>query len=316
MSFVLFRLRIIKPVSLLKAFWLFLFLICGLFMITSCSEENETAEAFLLLKTGTAYTANEAFIPTGGTIKIGIQASGAGVPLTYLRIDRITANDTITQVDRGMYVGSEGYDADFTFAKDTASVELWTVLVMNADRDTAVASLVVHKGSGSAYGEINYYDPITIGLQDNNSIGHFLDVHSGQVYDNQSVTGHESKIDIISYFYITSGLPSPTFTCPGYTSAVGYYPELADWPVKNSILYDYYSSDNNLISAEQFDQATNDSLLVNAYKPEKVSGNCKYGYTGKIIPFKTEEGKYGLIRVIEADETETGKITLAIKIQK
>lgn len=292
------------------------FLVLMLFPVISCSEEDDSEKAFLILKTGTAYTANEAFIPTGGTIKMGIQASGAGVPLTYLRIDRVTGSDTITEVDRGIYVGSEGFDADFTFAKDTSSVENWYILVMNANKDTAVATLTVFKGSGTAYGEISYFDTVTIGLQHNNWFGHFLDVHTGMVYQDITIAGHEVDIDVVAYFYITSGLPSPTFTCPGYPSSAGYYPEISGWPVKNSITYDYYSSDNNLVSVEQFESARSDSLLINAYRPEKVSGNCKYGYAGRVIPFRTHDGKYGLIRVYEADETETGKIVMAIKIQK
>jgi hypothetical protein len=47
-----------------------------------------------------------------------------------------------------------------------------------------------------------------------------------------------------------------------------------------------------------------------------VSGNCKYCYTGKIIPFKTQEGKYGLIKVLHADEVSTGYMELEIKVQE
>ena len=91
---------------------------------------------------------------------------------------------------------------------------------------------------------------------------------------------------------------------------------MSTWKVKKTTLYDYRSSDNNLVTSAQFDDAKNDSLLVTAYKPEKVSGNCKFGYTGKVIPFKTNEGKYGLIKVIHADEKEDGVIEIAIKVQK
>ena len=65
-----------------------------------------------------------------------------------------------------------------------------------------------------------------------------------------------------------------------------------------------------------FDEADNDSLLVNAYRPGSVSGLSKYAYTGKVVPFRTADGKYGLIRVIRADEVATGEMEIAIKIQK
>jgi len=306
-----------KPHCLSKGVWFFLVsLILLNTTFYSCTKDEDTAKASLILKTGIAYTQNGAYISVGGPIKIGVLASGAGSPLTYIRIDRISVHDTLTQVDRGIYIGSEGLDANYSFSKDTSSIEHWIVLVMNADRDNAIQKLTFYKGSGTAYGAINSFEDIKLSFQSNHDNGHFLDVHTGNVFDGTTVTGHESDIDIIAYFYFTSGLTSPTFTCPGYTAAIGYYSQMNTWPVKNTTLYDYRTSDNNLVTTVQFDAAQNDSLLVTAYKPDKVSGNCKYGYTGKVIPFKTQEGKYGLIKVIHADEKEDGMIEIAIKIQK
>jgi hypothetical protein len=282
----------------------------------ACTKDEPAMQSSLILKTGTLYAQNGAYIPVGGTIRIGVLASGAGVPLTYIRIDRITGNDTLTQVDRGIYAGSEGLDADYTFSKDTSEVELWQIIVMNSDRDTAIKTLTIYKGAGTAYGPVNYFKTLRLNYQNGHSNGHYLDVNTGNIFDETSVSGHESEIDLLAYYYITSGLSSPTFTCPGYTAAVGYYPQIAAWPVKSTTMYDYISSDNNLISTAQFDAAENDSLLVTAYKPDKVSGNCKYGYTGKVVPFKTQEGKYGLIKVISAEEKEAGIMEIEVKIQK
>jgi hypothetical protein len=55
---------------------------------------------------------------------------------------------------------------------------------------------------------------------------------------------------------------------------------------------------------------------VAGYNPQNVSGNCKFCYTGKIVPFKTDQGKYGMIKVIRADETENGTVEMEIKIQQ
>jgi hypothetical protein len=306
-----------KPCIFLKGVWLFVFLFLALSLaLVSCSKDETIKQASLILKTGTLYTPNGAYIPVGGTIKIGVLASGAGAPLTYIRIDRISGSDTLTQLDRGIYIGNEGYDANFSFSKDTSSSEIWRIMVMNSDRDTAVKTLTIFKGTGTAYGPIHYFENCVLSFQNNHSNGHYLDVNTGATFDETTVVGHEGEIDILAYYYITSGLSSPTFTCPGYTAAVGFYPQLANWGVKNNTLYDYLTSDNNLVSASQFDAAQNDSLLVTAYKPEKVSGNCKYGYTGKVIPFKTQEGKYGLIKVLHADEKDDGVIEISIKVQK
>ncbi len=284
--------------------------------LTSCSPEEEINRASVILKSGSAYTAPGEEVSPGGKINIGVLASGSGSPLTYLRIERITGNDTTIQLDKGIYVGKEGFDADFSFPKGQAASEVWRVLVMNADRDTATASIMVRKGAGTNYGPIHHYADVVLGMQHNYTSPSYLDADLGLVYDDVSVAGKESSIDIVSYFYFTSGLPSPSLACPGYTSVVGYYPLINNWPVKNSTLFDYNTSDNDLISPAAFDAAVNDSLLVTGYNPTKVSGNCKYAYSGKVIPFKTQQGKYGLLKIVLADEHEEGTMLLEIKIQQ
>ena len=311
-----FRLNKIKPHYCISGLWLVLSLcfISGAFL--SCTKEDPVAKTFLILKTGTGYVADGDQIPPGGAIKIGVMASGTGVPLTYIRIDRIIDSDTTVQYDRGIFIGSEGLDIDLSFSKSIAQEEIWKVTVMNADRVSAVKTLKIYKSEGSAYGAINYFPGIIIGLQNNTATNQYLDLDNGLVYNHSSVTGHETEIDLLAYFYLTSGLPSPTFTCPGYTATVAYYPLLLNWLVKNSTLFDYYSVDNNLVAQEAFDAAENDSLLVAAYQSSKVSGNCKFCYTGKIVPFKTQAGKYGLIKVLRADTSNEGTIEMSVKIQK
>jgi hypothetical protein len=285
-------------------------------MFYSCQKESESGKASVILKTGVNYTADGAVISPGGTIKIGILASGAESPLTYLRIERITGSDTSVQLDRGIYAGREGFDQDFSFPKGNSETETWRVFVMNSSRSTASASFQVIKGQGVNYGQIHHFGPLLIGMQNNTETGNYLDLDQGQVYNLAETAGKEQEIDLVPYFYFTSGLPSPTFTCPGYTSAVGYYPAMVNWPQKNTTLFDYYTSDNQLVSPVQFDAALNDSLLITAYNPSRVSGNCKYAYAGRVIPFKTQSGKYGMIKVIKADESESGTIQLEIKIQQ
>jgi len=290
------------------------FLLAG--VMASCAKDENIHRTSLILKNGINYTSTMEEVPLGGTITIGILASGAGVPLTYLHIERIIGTDTLVQIDKGIYMGSEGLDEDFTFVKDTALIETWRVLVMNADRDTASQILKVRRGSGSDWGDINSYENLELSMQDHIAGNWYLDLDKGIVFNSIWVAGHESEIDIMAYYYVTSGLPSPSLTCPGYTSAVGYYPQILQWTDKQVTLFDYNTSDNNLISTEQFDHALNDSLLVSAYQPDKVSGNCKYCNTSKVIPFKTAKGKYGMIKVLNADHESTGQMTISVKIQK
>ncbi len=291
-------------------------LLLSLSILLSCEKDEADADPFLQLKTGVVYTPSGSSVPLGGVIRIGVLASGGGVPLTYLRIQKIAGSDTTLQIDRGLYAENAGLDEDFVFSKDTAQTETWVITVMNAGRRETSASLTIMRGSGSAWGPVNHYQGIILGLQSNTGSPHYLDARKGLTYDYSNVAGHEAEIDIAGYFYITSGKPSPTLTCPAYPSAPGYYPQIASWTSKRMTLYDYYTSDNDLVSAAAFDAAANDSLLVNVYNPQLVSGNCKFCYTGKVIPFKTQDNKYGLIKVVHADENESGTMEIEIKVQQ
>ncbi len=283
----------------------------------SCTKESaDRSTPFLIFIPGSGYTPDGAVVPLGGTLRFGISASGGGGIITDFRVRRISASGTVTMLDKGMWRELGGFDTTLVYNKNSDPEERWEFFIMTDTRDTAMISLKVLKGSGNAYGNIHYYPSITIGYPANNAYPHFVDLSNGLAYTSSNVGGKESTIDLASFFYYTGGKPSPTLTCPSYTSVVGYYPEISGWPVRNSTTYDYNAVDNNRISVEQFLAAGNDSLLINAYNATQVSGLCKYCYTGKVVPFKTSKSKLGLIYVIRADETEGGSMEIAVKVQE
>lgn len=285
--------------------------------LSGCDKEkNPGYPPVILLKPGGQYTSEGAYVPVGGKLTFGLSVSGSGAAITNLRVKRISEGSKITEIDNGMFITKGGLDTTLIFNKGSAVSEKWTFFVMNANRDTSSVSVTVNLGSGSAYGDIDSFPSVIVGYHLNNVYPHFIDLNTGLAYDHSSVTGHEAAIDLAAFWYITSGKSSPTLTCPGYPSAQTYYPEFNSWTIRNSTVYDYFTSDNALISDELFNKAGNDSLLVAGYTPQNVSGLCKYCSTGKVIPFKTSTGKYGLIMIKRADETQDGSMEVAIKIQK
>ena len=293
------------------------FLISFMLLFVACTkDELSKTNPFILLQTGDQFTNNGAYVPIGGKIKFGISAIGDGAAITNLTIKRITNNEEVIEEDLGMYVKEEELDKIFTFNKGSSEKEIWVFSIMNLHRDTASVRTVVYKGDGSAYGPINYYPSITIAYQSSKSFPRYLDLNTGKAYNKQTIAGKEGTIDLVGYYYLCSGKSSPTLSCPGYKTARIYHPEISNWAVQNTVLYDYKTADENLITAEDFDKSQNDSLMISSFIPDKTSSTCKFSSTGKIIPFKTDKNKYGLIKVIRADESETGSIELAIKIQK
>jgi hypothetical protein len=279
------------------------------------TDDPIIAPPSISLKAG-EYTKQGDEIPVGGKIAFGVQANGGGDALTNVRIQRIVNGEATTELDRGIFVEEVDYEFEINAVKSGAQVEEWRFMAMNANRDTATTSLTIYLGEGSAYGSIQHFESIKIGMQDNTEFPHFLDVNTGTTYTNETVAGNEAKIDILAFVYLTGGEWSPTLNCPQYSTAPSYYPILSDWETRNSTLYDYNATDNDLVKLDEFVAAANDSLLVNSYSPGSSSGNCKYCYTGKLVPFKTQQGKYGIIRVIHADTTTDGYMELEIKVQE
>jgi hypothetical protein len=295
----------------------FFFLVIIALMLSRCSDEESTdAYPFILMNHGSEFTQDGARVPVGGQLKFGISAVGGGAAITNIRVKRILGQESIIELDKGIFIEEGGLDTALVYVKSAAEQETWNFFIMNANRDTASIFINIYKGDGSAYGAISYYPSITLGYPKNSQYPDFLDLSTGIAYPQGNVAGHEQEIDLAAFYYVTSGLPCPTLTCPAYTSALTYYQMFADWAVKNSTTYDYKTSDNDLVSVEQFDSAENDSLLVAGYLPQNVSGLCKYCYTGKVIPFKTSGGKYGMVKVIRADEQADGSIEIAVKIQQ
>ncbi|BDX36835.1 hypothetical protein CYCD_01900 [Tenuifilaceae bacterium CYCD] len=289
-------------------------------VLTGCKKNDEdNYSPIIVLKNTANYTLNEAEIPVGGKLRFGITATTGSAPLTNLRITRIVNGQRIREIDTGFFIEGVGMDTSYGFVKSLAETELWEFFVMNANRDSAITTRTILLGDGSAYGAINHYESLKIGMQSNTVYPHFVDLDNGSLYSTSNVFGHEGEIDLVGFVYLTSGVMSPTLCCPAYTgssSVTTHYPEILDWTVRNAISYDYYSSDNDLVDPENFDNAQNDSLLVASFLPGNVSGLCKYCYTSRIIPFKTVNGKYGLVRVKYADTAQDGYMELEIKIQQ
>lgn len=71
-----------------------------------------------------------------------------------------------------------------------------------------------------------------------------------------------------------------------------------------------------MISPAQFDSVATDSLLMVAYNAATSNQKCKYVTQNKVVPFKTINNKFGLLKVVTADSEDSGFMEVEIKIQK
>lgn len=279
------------------------------FGLTSCKKEDQECIPTILIKSGGDLTSNNSYL-INHTAKLGIVADGNGENITNLVI-KITKNGTTTiLVDEGY--NSPTLDITKILQLSKGDSLTWDISVMNKDRKSASVSFFTRDTSLS-YGEIWSYSNIRLGMQ-NSTLGSYLDPFSGTVYTSQSVTGNESNIHILGYYYLSSGIPSYTFASAGDQDAPTYLPSMSGWSVKNYTDWDYVT----VVSPASFDAANNDSLLVTSFHSGAGISSRKYKWADvdKVIPFKTTNNKTGLIKVKAISGAESGYIDFDLKIQK
>lgn len=294
-----------------KVFSIFVLLL----VISSCKDDEKANLPSLTLKTGGIYTNDSAYLALNDSIIIGIIGKGDGINITNLKItSRNDSNQIITLVDDGL--NAESINIDKILYKGISTKEVLTISIMDRDRNSISKQITVFKDSTSGFSNIYHHTSIFLGYPSNASYGHYLDPFNGIVYSDSEVAGNEANIHIMSYYYLSSGNPSPTFICPGQDDAASQYPLISGWNVLNTTQYDYHSTDYNLISDEEFDACDNDSILIVSFDPQYTNPKCKFATSGKIVPFQTANGKYGLIKVVHADHAADGYMELEIKVQK
>ena len=299
-------------------------LILSVFIFNGCKKDKEKSPPTISFKIGTAYTQNGAVVMVGHKLFFGIQAEGVSDAITNFTIKKVLDNGTvITVMDTGMY--SSTLNLDKIFYQNVESKATWTFTVMDRNRMTAEISMVVYKDPNSTFGGIYFYPSITLGYQNNTSYGHFLNPSTGIVYSADSATAHSNLVDILIYYINnanSNNLPSPVLSSPGEmdnasTEAQAFYPYIANW-TRNYTLWDIsFDNGNNVpLTSNDFYAAQNDSLLIVSYHSVWGKKKFRWGTAGKIVPFQTAAGKFGLVYIAKADSTDTGIMKLAIKIQQ
>jgi len=293
-----------------------------LIVFQSCKKEKQIQPPVINFKVGSAYTQNGAVVMVGHKLHFGIQARGTSENITNFTIKKVLDNGTvITVMDTALY--SEYLDVDKTFFQNIEPKATWTFSVMDRNRQSATITLIVNKDPNSVYGGIIYFPSITLGMQNNSTYGHFLNPSTGIVYKDDSATANQSKIDILCYFIPDDSPPCPAFSSSGEmdnfsTQAQTDYPMITSWATRNYTLWDisFDNGSNTPLTASNFDAAQSDSLLILAY--HSIWGKKKFRFVaaGKIIPFLTAGGKLGLIKVISADNSDSGTIQFSLKIQQ
>ncbi len=297
-------------------FFLTFFLV--MLVISSCDKDEEKKPPTIGFKMGSKYTIDGEIVKVGHELVFGIQATAADASITNFTIKKsLTDGTSIVMMDTAL--NAEAISIEKVFYQSIEDDVTWVFSVMDKNRQTSSISLTVFKDPNSEFGDIYYHPSITMGYQNNTEYGHFLNPFTGKVYFEDSATILLDQMHFLIYYIVDQDLPSPVFSSPGEMDnfseeALLFYPYINNWQTRKFTHWDI-SVDDDPISAEAFDQADNDSLLIVSYHEVWGKKKFKWATNGRVIPFRTANGKFGLVKVINAEHTESGKIEFAIKIQ-
>lgn len=286
---------------------LFLLLVVAISCTFSCKKEEKTpVNPILNLSNETGFVFSDTTFDVGTSYKIKVICNNNnGSNLTNLEVK---LNDTINVLNFGL--NAPYLEKEVTITKTAEEVDNVEIIIRNFDGLTATKTLKITKKS-SPYKEITFVENITIGAQNNSTIGAFLNAQTGNIYTQDDAFNNQSLIDILYYFNAQdlNCLSSPGGNITGiFTGSTS--PE--NWNIKNTT---YYSRNPINITNDEFNNCNNDSLII-AHIFTDGGRKAKSLTINQFWAFQTQSGKYGIMKINSVSGENTGTINISYKIQK
>jgi hypothetical protein len=190
--------------------------------------------------------------------------------------------------------------------KNVLSRENWEFQVLDVKGHKSILSLEIKLDTLG--GPIDSYQPV-IGAQGNESLGSFYKLTSPpqRFGDNLSGVSNPELVELLGGFDIDA----KTFLAsPSSNNLYSAY-DLSGWATRNKTLFC-----KTTYKPENFDLFIDDHVLISSFYEEDAVEVLPNIQPGEIYSFKTESGKYGLIKIISITTSVTGHISFDYKIQQ
>ncbi|UCH15741.1 MAG: hypothetical protein JSV22_07180 [Bacteroidales bacterium] len=185
----------------------------------------------------------------------------------------------------------------------------YTLIVTDKDGLSASQSVVITVDPALAGNPIHTYTAILMAGLENNEYGSFLDAETGTVYKYDGATSNPGLIDMVYYYGSQNNATFCAPSDPTVNGGAGNFSTCVSWSTKNTTLF---GSSN--ITASEFDNIVSDveiSVITGLSETKKTDLAV-----GHVASFETVGGKKGLVKVTACDYSNTGTITIDVKIQQ
>ncbi len=274
---------------------------------TNCSKDEDPTPPTMTLKSDQGYIASNTTAAYGDTLRFGVTANGNGsdnlVKFTIAVNDQVLLDSTIN---------TQNFTFNFYTTKSVLDSEKWVMTVTDQAGNTANNTVTIT----GTFGAINSFTTVLLGAQDNVATESFLSLSNNEAnrYFQAAAFDHQADIDMFCYYENTPEhvnlmtLASPGANVTGIFSGATS-PEF--YTTKNTTLFV-----KTELNPAMFDGVENDATLLAVYNADSTYKKAKMLAEGDVYSFKLQSGKYGIFKVVDVTGTETGSITLEIKVQQ
>lgn len=153
----------------------------------------------------------------------------------------------------------------------------------------------------------------TIGAQSNTTTGGYYSVSKKKVYTQSEAFADQGSIDILCFYELEGG-NNIALAGPG-SGITGIFtgddaPE--NWTTQNETFFLITA-----LTAAQFDALVEtDALIETSFIEADARRKAKDMQVGMVVSFKTADGTFGLLKILEVAQGADGKVKFEVKIKK
>jgi len=190
-------------------------------------------------------------------------------------------------------------------------MEDWKFIVRDREGNAATTSILIGLDTSTQYTSLIKYAPIDFGAQDNQQYGGCYNIADSSMFFHQEVaadTALQSGIDMLCFY---NEIDKNTIASAGANIEDGIFPtNPGNWTFVNTTRYFKTS-----LSAEDFNSAINDSIIIANYVEGDAKRKAKKLMPDDIYTFRTQSGKLGIFMVNGVNGTNAGSINISLKTQ-
>lgn len=285
-------------------------LVTFILFIASCTKnEDPVVSPTVVLVADSGFVSNSISASPGELLKFKVELQEGSEKITNFYIEVVDKNQTPTRYfDTSMYVSDLIWIG--SFYKSTEPVESWNFIVKDRQGGSGISTLEISADTNSVYGPVDLLENIVMGAQNNLDNGGFYSFADQLVYFAEEAKNKQEMIDLVYYYYLGDEW---VVASPGANIEDGIFSEdltPVNWEIRNTTRYIKAA-----LMQEDFENATNDSILIANYIDAEGKRKAKNLIVGDIYVFKNQQSRLGMFYVNSVDGTDEGLIDIDIKIQ-